>query len=112
MAIGERVTERLKALGMSQAELARRVGMAQSSINALINRNKVGSKHIHKIARELQTTPAFLYEETDDSQSESPDYHLTGEEVQLLEKLRALSDDDRKMVMSLTKKLSGRETAE
>lgn len=66
MSIGERVTERLEALGISQSELARRVGMAQSSVNALINRNKVGSKHIHKIARELQTTPAYLSGETDD----------------------------------------------
>lgn len=66
MSIGDRVTERLEALGISQSELARRVGMAQSSVNALINRNKVGSKHIHKIARELQTTPAYLSGETDD----------------------------------------------
>jgi len=66
MALGERITERLEAAGMSQSELARRVGMAQSSINALINRNKVGSKHLHKIARELGTTAEYLTGETDD----------------------------------------------
>ncbi|MFX8331624.1 helix-turn-helix transcriptional regulator, partial [Acinetobacter baumannii] len=45
MTIGDRITERLATLGLSQSELARRVGMAQSSVNSLINRNKVGSKH-------------------------------------------------------------------
>lgn len=66
MGLGQRISERLTALGMSQSELARRVGLAQSSINALINRNKVGSKHLHTIARALQTTPAYLAGETDD----------------------------------------------
>lgn len=51
---------------MSQTELARRVGLSQPTINNLIHRSKVGSKHLHRIARELQTTPAYLSGETDD----------------------------------------------
>jgi len=66
MTLGQRISERLQALAMSQSELARQVGIAQSSVNALVNRNKVGSKHLHQIARVLQTTPAFLSGETDD----------------------------------------------
>lgn len=66
MTIGDRITERLATLGLSQSELARRVGMAQSSVNSLINRNKVGSKHLHTIARVLETTPSYLMGETDD----------------------------------------------
>ncbi len=107
--IGERISARLTALGMSQSELARRVGVTQGSVAQLISGRSKSSAHLHKIARELKTTPAFLSGETDDDQSEQPDYHLTGEEVLLLEKLRMLSDEDRKMVMQITKKLSGRE---
>ena len=64
--IGDRITARLEALGLSQAELARRVKLAQPTINSLIKRNKVGSKYLHRIARELQTTPEYLAGETDD----------------------------------------------
>lgn len=106
MTIGERIVDRLNSLGMSQAELARRAGVAQPTINNLINRNKVGSKYLHKIARELQTTPAYLSGETDDPTSVAPDYHLTGAEVQLLEKLRSLSEEDHAMIIHLTRKLA------
>jgi len=53
-------------MGLSQAELARRVGITQPSINHLIKRGAAGSSHLHKIAQELQTTPAYLAGETDD----------------------------------------------
>lgn len=62
--------DRLKALmeekGLSQSELARRVGISQAAIAKLINRPGQGSKFIHLIARELGTSPAFLMGETDD----------------------------------------------
>ncbi|MBB3953417.1 phage repressor protein C with HTH and peptisase S24 domain [Novosphingobium sediminicola] len=66
VSIGDRINSQLKALNLSQAELARRVGVAQPTINNLINRNKVGTKYLHKIAAELRTTPAYLSGETDD----------------------------------------------
>jgi len=66
MTLGERLLERLSAAGLSQAELARRVGITQPSINHLIKRGVGGSSHLHKIARELGTTPAYLTGETDD----------------------------------------------
>ena len=66
MSVGERISERLVATGLSQAELARRVGVAQPTINQLVNRNKIGSKHLHRIARELGTTAEYLTGETDD----------------------------------------------
>ncbi len=52
MTMGERIKERLDALGISQAELARRVKVAQPTINALINGGAAGSKHLHRIAAE------------------------------------------------------------
>ena len=66
MNLGQRILARLEASGLSQAELARRVGISQPSINHLIKRGAGGSSHLHKIARELGTTPAYLTGETDD----------------------------------------------
>jgi len=66
MDFGGRIRVRLETLGMSQAELARRVGIKQPSVNHLIKNGAQGSKHIHQIAQALQTTPAYLSGETDD----------------------------------------------
>lgn len=52
--------------GLSQSELARRVGITQASIHKLLSGTAYGSKHLHVIARELGTTPAYLTGETDD----------------------------------------------
>jgi phage repressor protein C with HTH and peptisase S24 domain len=67
---GDRIKARLDAVGLSQAELARRVGITQPAINHLIKRGPGGSAHLHKIARELQTTPEYLSGETDDVSAE------------------------------------------
>ncbi|WP_257555087.1 S24 family peptidase [Sphingobium sp. CFD-2] len=66
MDFGGRIRSRLETLGMSQAELARRVGIKQPSINHLIKNGAQGSKHLHQIAQALQTTPAYLTGEIDD----------------------------------------------
>lgn len=65
MATGGRIEERLRKLGISQAELARRVKVSQPTINALIRGNNTSSKHLHRIAAELETSPAYLAGETD-----------------------------------------------
>jgi phage repressor protein C with HTH and peptisase S24 domain len=56
----------MDALGLNQSELARRVGVSQPAIYALLNKNKSGSKNLHAVARELGTTPGYLLGETDD----------------------------------------------
>lgn len=66
MRVGERIEERMIKLGISQSELARRVGVSQPTINALIKGDSAGSKHLHRIAAELETSPAYLAGETDD----------------------------------------------
>lgn len=62
--------DRLEALmaekSLSQNEMAKRIGITQSSVWKLLNQPAQGSKHIHKIARELGTTPAYLMGETED----------------------------------------------
>ncbi len=72
MIVGERVQQRMEELGLSQSELARRVGVAQPTIYQLIHRSKKGSTHLHRIARELGTTPAYLTGETDDPDENAP----------------------------------------
>lgn len=66
MSVGARIDEKMKAMGLSQAELARRVKVSQPTINALIKGDNAGSKHLHRIAAELETSPAYLNGETDD----------------------------------------------
>ncbi len=72
MILSERVEARMKAAGLSQSELARRVGVSQPTIYKLLRRSKKGSTHLHKIARELGTTPAYLAGETDDPDEGAP----------------------------------------
>jgi transcriptional regulator with XRE-family HTH domain len=64
MTLGERIKERLEAAGLSQAELARRVGVTQPAITHLIKRGTGGSSYIYQIARELGTTPEYLLGKT------------------------------------------------
>lgn len=65
VSVGERISERMAKLGLNQSELARRVKLSQPTIHALVNGDNAGSKHLHRIAAELQTSPAYLVGETD-----------------------------------------------
>lgn len=64
--IGERIAARLRGTGLTQSELARRVGVNQSTINGLVKGDQRSSSHLHRIARELGTSIAYLEGETDD----------------------------------------------
>jgi phage repressor protein C with HTH and peptisase S24 domain len=68
-------SDRLEALiarsGLSQSEVARRVGVSPTSIWKLIREPSQGSKHIHRIAAVLGTTPEYLMDETDDDGASS-----------------------------------------
>lgn len=63
---GARLQALIHERNTSQSELARRVGISQSAINRLTSGENYGSKHLHRIARELNTTPAYLEGEIDD----------------------------------------------
>jgi len=52
--------------GLSQSELARRIGVTQGAIAKIANYNPQGSSKLHLLARELGTTPAYLTGEVDD----------------------------------------------
>lgn len=66
MSVGLRIHERMEKLGINQSELARRVGVSQPTIHALIKGGSASSRHLHRIAAELETSPAYLAGETDE----------------------------------------------
>jgi Predicted transcriptional regulator len=66
MMIGDRIAARMAELGISQAALARKIGVSQQAIGKLVKGHAQASRHLHLIARELGTTPQYLTGETDD----------------------------------------------
>lgn len=107
--LGERIRERMQEAGLSQAELARRVGLAQPTIFQLITRGKKGSTKLHIIARELRTTPAYLTGESDDpSGGEGTEPPLDAETRQLVHQFQFLSTADRKAVLQIARSLAAR----
>lgn len=105
MTLGARIESRLEAVGLSQAELARRVGVRQSTMNSLIRGNSRTSRSIVQIARELQTTPAFLLGETDDPNADVPDDQLVNAERELLDLFRQLANDERTAISLIVRRL-------
>lgn len=103
---GDRIERLLAQHELSQSELARRVGVRQSTINGLIRGHAQGSKHLHKIARELLTTPAYLAGETDDPDADAPEQpELTHDEAQMIEIMRQLPDEDREALKRLAARM-------
>lgn len=108
MIIGDRVRERMEAAGLSQSELARRVGLSQPTIFQLINRGKKGSTRLHVIARELETTPAYLSGETDDPKSDIPDSApLSADTRKLIELFGRLTQSDRAALLQIAGSMVG-----
>lgn len=113
MNIGARIEERLEAVGISQSELARRVGVRQSTINSLIRGDNRTSRRITQIARELRTTPAYLTGETDDPDVESPSPAMLGsDERELFDHFAQLGAADRKALLQIVRTMAGSITNE
>lgn len=71
----DRLTALMRAKGVSQADLARRVGVSTTAIWKLVNEPGQGSKHLHKIARVLGTTPEYLTNESDEAEAQQLGEH-------------------------------------
>lgn len=67
MGIAENLRARLAEVGMSQSELARQIGITQPTVADLLSGKSQGSKHLHRIARVLGTTPEKLTGEDPES---------------------------------------------
>ncbi|MEA3042996.1 MAG: hypothetical protein QOH47_834 [Sphingomonadales bacterium] len=104
--IGERIERLLLDRGISQAELARRLKLRQSTINALIRGHSQSSKHLHRIARSLGVSAAYLAGETDDPQGEMPEDQLTSDEARLLSIYRQMPKGDRAALTRLIRRMA------
>lgn len=62
--IGDRVRSAREALGLSQSELARRIGITPQAIQAIESGNVKTSRHIHRIAVVLQKPAHWLAGDT------------------------------------------------
>jgi transcriptional regulator with XRE-family HTH domain len=96
-----RLDERMKEKKLSKSEMARRVGVTPPAIRDLVNGNSYGTKHLHKIARELGTTPAYLTGETDDPEADAPEIELSFEERHLIESFHILDRADRSALIRI-----------
>lgn len=91
---------------MSQAELARRVKLQQSTINGLIWGHQQSTTKLPQIARVLKTTPAYLEGETDDDTSDVPDISLSAEQLEWIELLDGLPAKQRNVVLQLVRTMA------
>jgi transcriptional regulator with XRE-family HTH domain len=101
MMIPERLRDQMALRDLSQSELARRVGVTQATIFKLLIGESYGTKHLHKIARELGTTPAYLTGETDDPEADAPEIELSFEERHLIESFHILDRADRSALIRI-----------
>lgn len=92
---------------MSQAELARRVGLKQSTINGLIKGDQRTSGQFHRIASELQTTPEYLTGQTDDPSMATDQIGYSPNDREWIDVLKALTPRDRSIVLQLARMLAG-----
>ena len=62
MEIGDRIRERRKALGLTQTELAQRLGLTSKAAISTVENNKedMTTERIRKYAAALNTTPQYL----------------------------------------------------
>jgi transcriptional regulator with XRE-family HTH domain len=104
--IGDRIKRRLRELGISQAELARRVGLHQSTINCIIRGNQRSSTHLHMIARELETSTAFLTGETDDPSIDASELALDRQDRLVLDLFNHLEPADKKAVLQIMQSIT------
>jgi transcriptional regulator with XRE-family HTH domain len=92
---------------ISQSELARRVGVSQQTIFKLAQGQSQSSRYLHKIARELGTTPAYLSGETEDPDADAPPTpELTHEHRELIELFDGMAPKDRAALMQLARTIA------
>ena len=103
--IGNNILHKRKDLGMTQEELAKRMGYkSKSTINKIeMGINDVPQSKIVKFAEVLDTTPAYLMGWKEDSKRTTSldPIELTEGETLLLELFRQIPEDAQKMYLEV-----------
>lgn len=103
--IGNNILQKRKELGMTQEELAKRLGYkSKSTINKIeMGINDVPQSKIVRFAEVLCTTPAYLMGWKDDAKKDDPPdaLKLTEGEMMLLELFRQIPEDAQKMYLEV-----------
>lgn len=84
----ERLRELMSERGLSQSELARRIGVSQAAIAKLVSGDSASSRYLHRIALELGTTSGYLTGETEDAKEGAlplPTPRVIAEQLDLVE---------------------------
>lgn len=66
MTVGERIQERIDATGISQAAIAREIGVSPQAVSKMVRGDTHQPQRLYQLARALKTTPEYLLGETDD----------------------------------------------
>ncbi len=110
MELYQRIRKRREELGLSQEELAQKMGYkSRSSINKIeMGENDIPQSKIVQFARALNTTPAYLmgWEDNPDQKEKSPAEaeDLVNGDPELTEYLEELrTRDEMRMLFSITK---------
>lgn len=104
-----RLRQRMKVLGISQAELGRRLGLHQSAVNHMVSGRNFGSRYLHLIARELSTSTAYLTGETDDPDEVVPTAPpLTSAQRELIEIVDHLPPADQAALLHIVRSMAGK----
>lgn len=105
--VGARIRQRIAQVGLSQSELARRAGISQSTIAGLLSGKARSSSHLHVLARELRTTPAYLSGEVDDPELDAPNAPaLDHDQMRLLRLFDTLDSPARSALMLIVERMA------
>lgn len=105
MTTGERIKAARIAAGMTQSELAEKVGVKFSAIHKYETGLIVNLKRdtIGKLAKALDVKPSYLLCVGDEPEAE--EVELSPEEAELIEIFRALSDQEQALILATARAL-------
>lgn len=77
MTVGQRIQERIDATGISQAAIARAIGVSPQAVSKMVRGDTHQPQRLYQLARALKTTPEYLLGETDDPAPKLGEQQLT-----------------------------------
>lgn len=105
--IGQRIMERRQQLGLTQEDLAFRMGYkTKSAINKIeLGINDVSQSKVVKFAEALHTSIAYLMGWEEEEKKTTEDDGLSQEMVELISRIKALPEDKVQLLLQLAKSI-------